>query len=251
LISTENQALNIKNLKEYTIFEDDLVGVHIHRQKIKLSKAIFLGQTILEDSKLLMYDFHYNFILKKIERKNIDLLFTDTDSLCYHIKKQNIFDIIKENSRLFDLSKFDLSNYPINHELYDSVNNKVIGKFKNESIKMIVEIVLLRSKLYTYKVEDEQNSHNKCKGVKRSVVEQEIKIENYRNTLYSGKSFGITQNVIRTYGHQIYSETCHKIALSSKDDKVYICENQVDTRNHGHYLNKLDKIILDKIRLLK
>ena len=183
-------------------------------------------------------------MLKKIERQNIDLLFTDTDSLCYHIKNQNIFDIIKENSGLFDLS-----NYPKNHELYDSVNNKVIGKFKNESIEMITEFVGLRSKLYAYTKENK--TIKKCKGVKSSVVEQEIKIENYRNTLYSGKSFGITQNVIRTYGHQIYSESCNKVALSSKDDKVYICKNQVDTRNHGHYLNKLDKIILDKIRLLK
>ena len=196
LISTENQALNVKNLKEYTIFEDDLVGVHIHRQKIKLCKAIFLGQTILEDSKVLMYDFHYNFMLKKIERQNIDLLFTDTDSLCYHIKNQNIFDIIKENSGLFDLS-----NYPKNHELYDSVNNKVIGKFKNESIEMITEFIGLRSKLYAYTKENK--TIKKCKGVKSSVVEQEIKIENYRNTLYSGKSFGITQNVIRTYGHHL------------------------------------------------
>ena len=116
---------------------------------------------------------------------------------------------------------------------------------------MITEFVGLRSKLYTFTAENDNKCHNKCKGAKKSVVEQEIKIENYRNTLYSGNSFGITQNVIRTYGHQLYSETSHKIALSSKDDKVYICENQVDTRNHGHYLNKLDKIILDKIRLLK
>jgi hypothetical protein len=246
LISTEEKALNVKNLKQFTIFEDDLVGVHIHRQKIKLNKAIFLGQTILEDSKVLMYDFHYNFMLKKIERKNIDLLFTDTDSLCYHIKTQNIFDIIKENS-----TKFDLSSYPKEHEMYDGINSKKLEKFKNESVEMITEFVGLRAKLYTYKVENDNNNHNRCKGVKTSVVENEIKIENYRNTLYSGINFGVSQNVIRTYNHQLYSETCHKVALSSKDDKVYICENQVDTRNHGHYLNKLDKIILDKIRLLK
>jgi len=246
LISTETQALSVKNLKQYTIFEDDLVGVHCHRQEIKLNKAIFLGQTILEDSKVLMYDFHYNFMLKKIERKNIDLLFTDTDSLCYYIKKQNIFEIIKENSSLFDLSK-----YPKNHEMYDGINNKALEKMKNEEIEMITEFVGLRSKCYTYKVQNDKKNHNRCKGIKRAVVENEIKLENYKNTLYSGENFGITQNVIRTYGHQLYSETSSKVALSSKDDKVYICENQRHTRNHGHYKNKIDQIILNKIRLLK
>ena len=174
LISTEKQALNVKNLKQYTIFEEDLVGVHIHRQEIKLNKAIFLGQTILEDSKVLMYNFHYNFMLKKIERKNIDLLFTDTDSLCYHIKKQNIFDIIKENSSLFDLS-----SYPKDHEMYDEINDKALEKMKNEETEMITEFVGLRSKLYTYKVQGDDKNHNRCKGIKRSVVESEIKLENY------------------------------------------------------------------------
>ena len=61
-----------------------------------------------------MYDFHYNFMLKKIPRNDIDLLFTDTDSLCYHIRNQDIFEIIKENK-----DDFDLSNYPKNHELYN------------------------------------------------------------------------------------------------------------------------------------
>jgi hypothetical protein len=234
LISTEEQASLVKNMKSFTIFEDDLVGVHIHRQEIKLNKTIFLGQTILEDSKVLMYDFHYNFILKKIERENLDLLFTDTDSLCYHIRKQNIYDIIKANSE-----RFDLSSYPKTHEMYDDVNDKALEKFKLEEIEQILEFIGLRAKLYTYTVEGSDENHNRCKGVKSSVVKNEIKLENYRNTLYSGVNFSVSQNNIRTYNHQLYSETCHKVALSSKDDKVYICENQVDTRNHGHYLNTI------------
>jgi hypothetical protein len=234
LINTESQALRVKNLNRYTIFEDDLVGVHIQRQKIKLNKPCYLGQTVLDDSKLLMYDFHYNFMLKKIERQNIDLLFTDTDSLCYHIKKENVFDIIKDN-----MDYFDLSNYPKDHELYNGKNSKVIGKFKNESVEMITEIVLLRSKLYSYSVEYHDKSHNKCKGIKRLIAEQEINIANYRDTLYSRKSYRVSQNTIRSFGHQIHSVRTNKIALSSNDDKVYICENQVDTRNHGHYMNTI------------
>ena len=71
------------------------MGVHIQKQSIQLNEPVYLGVSILDDSKALMYDFHYNFMLKKIERENIDLHFTDTDSVCYHINKQDIFEIIK------------------------------------------------------------------------------------------------------------------------------------------------------------
>ena len=145
LITTESEAWRVKNLKSFTIFDDDLVGVHIQKQKILLNKPIYLGQVILDDAKRTMYSFHYNFMLKKIKRENIDLLFTDTDSLCYHIKKQDIFKIIGENKNLFDLSNYDKS-----HELYDGANKKVINKFKNESIEQIVEFVGLRPKCYAF-----------------------------------------------------------------------------------------------------
>ena len=95
-------------------------------------------------------------------RENIDLLFTDTDSLCYSIRKQDIFNIMKENKEYFDLS-----DYPKDHLLHDETNKKVIGKFKNESIKQITEFVGLRAKLYAYSVEDDEEKHLKCKGVKK------------------------------------------------------------------------------------
>jgi len=142
LVSTEEQAYRVKNLSRFTIFDDNLVGVHIQKQKVRLNKPVYLGQAILDDSKYLMYDFHYNFMLKKVERNNIDLLFTDTDSLCYNIKKTDIFQIMKENKNYFDLSEYSKS-----HDLYDPTNKKVIGKFKNESIQQITEFVGLRAKL--------------------------------------------------------------------------------------------------------
>ena len=66
-------------------------------------------------------------MMKKVNHENIKLLFTDTDSLAYYIKKQDIFEIIKENK-----DEFDLSNYPKDHELYDPKNSKVLKKMKKE-----------------------------------------------------------------------------------------------------------------------
>jgi hypothetical protein len=226
LICTEEQAMRVKNMKRFTIFNDNLVGLHIHKNEVKLCKPIYLGQNILDDSKFTMYNFHYNFMMKKIERENVDLLFTDTDSLCYNVRKQDIFEIIKKNSELFDLS-----NYPKNHELYDGVNNKALGKFKNESPKQINEFIGLRAKLYSYTVDDENESHNKCKGVKKCVAEKNIDISNYRTTLYERQNMTVEQNGIRSYSHELYTEKISKIALSCRDDKVHICDDNVKTRN--------------------
>jgi len=233
LVSTEEQAYRVKNLSRFTIFDDNLVGVHIQKQKVRLNKPVYLGQAILDDSKYLMYDFHYNFMLKKVERNNIDLLFTDTDSLCYNIKKTDIFQIMKENKNYFDLSEYSKS-----HDLYDPTNKKVIGKFKNESIQQITEFVGLRAKLYAYSVDLDISKHLKCKGVKTNIVKKDLTIEKYRNTLFSRKSESLSQNGIRSYQHQLYTETITKTALSCNDDKVWIDGDNIHTRNFGHYRNR-------------
>ena len=88
-----------------------------------------------------MNDFHYNTMLTYFGKENLDLLFTDTDSLCYHIKNKDPFVFMQNNKELFDLS-----NYDNQHQLYDGTNNKVIGKFKNKSIKQIKEFTGLHSK---------------------------------------------------------------------------------------------------------
>ena len=132
---------------------------------------------------------------------------------------------------------FDLSNYPKEHELYDKTNNKVMGKFKNESPSEITEFIGLRAKLYAFTIEGDEKSHNKCKGVKKNVVSK-LMMDDYRNTLYTRKSKQIQQNGIRSYKHEIYTETITKTALSCTDDKVFICDDNIHTRNLGHYRNK-------------
>ena len=96
LITTEKEALEAgRNLKRFTIFNKDLVGLHIQRTEIELNKPIYLGQNILADSKDLKAKFYYYFMLKHVDRKNINF-FTDTDSFCYHIKETDIFEIMKK-----------------------------------------------------------------------------------------------------------------------------------------------------------
>jgi hypothetical protein len=168
-------------------------------------------------------------MLKNIKRENVDLIFTDTDSLCYHVKNENVFELIKSNK-----DKFDLSNYPKNHDMYDSSNNKVIGKFKNESVSQITEFIGLRSKLYSFTTDKDDISHNKCKGVKTSVAKNELTIHDYRHTLETLESKSVEQSNIRSYGHKLYTEKQYKVALSARDDKVHIL------KENGKYINTLN-----------
>ena len=230
LVTDENEAWKVKNLNKFTIFNENLIGVHIQKRKIMLNKPIYLANSILDDSKRLMYDFHYNFMLEKVKREDIDLLFTDTDSLCYEIRKTDIFEIIKDNK-----DYFDLSDYPKDDILYDKTNKKVIGKFKNESIKQITEFVGLRAKLYAFKVDKSDVKHLKCKGIKKNVAKKDLNIEMYKDCLFKRESKSISQNSIRSYKHQLYSETVTKTALSCNDDKIYICNDNINTFSLGHY----------------
>jgi hypothetical protein len=140
---------------------DDLCGVMRTNAIVKLDKPITVGMCILDLSKLHMYDFHYNTI-KKQYKERATLLFTDTDSLTYEIKTDDIYDDMSRQKHFYDFS-----DYPINHPLYDVTNKKVIGKFKDEtSSKIITEFVGLRAKMYSFKTDDKENK--KANGIKKN-----------------------------------------------------------------------------------
>ena len=91
-----------------------------------------------------MYDFHYNFIKKNFSAK---LLFTDTDSLTYEIKSENVY---KEFYQWKDL--FDFSNYSKDTMFYDDTIKKVIGKMKDEHGGAIIDqFIRLKSNMYSMK----------------------------------------------------------------------------------------------------
>ena len=115
------------NYDKRTIFSDHLIAVHMHKTRLKLDKPIYLGMSILDLSKTLMYEFHYNYIKKKFG-KNAELLYTDTDSLKYLIKTKDFYKDISDDI----VEWFDTSNYPKEHPIFYAKNKKVIGKMKDE-----------------------------------------------------------------------------------------------------------------------
>ena len=154
------------------------------KTEVYFNKPIFVGQAILDLSKTLMFDFHYNFIRKKYGN-TAELLFTDTDSLMYLIQTDNFYHDIKKDIK----RNFDTSDYEVNHPsgIKTGVNKKVIGKFKDEvGGKQITHFVGLRPKLYTFKVEDKGETR-KAKGVKKNVIKKSLTFEVYKKCLFSEK----------------------------------------------------------------
>ena len=107
--------------------------------------------------------------------------------------------------------------------------------FKDEAAgKNIKEFVGLRSKLYSFKM-DEGKENKRCKGIKKAVVEKSIRHEDYKTCLETGKEQLRRQNIIRSYEHTLYTEEVNKIALSAADDKRYLLKDSFDTLAWGHY----------------
>ena len=154
------------------------------RTKLVYNKPVYLGMCILDLSKALMFEFHYDYIKNKYSDR-AKLLMTDTDSLIYEIKTDDLYNDISEDVE----SKFDTSEFDKNHPaVVGSVkfkvrkNKKIVGMFKDETAgKQIEELVGLRSKLYSYKLHDKE--HKRCKGVKKNVVAKSITHEDYKNCL--------------------------------------------------------------------
>ena len=214
------------------IFNENLISVHMKKTSLTMNKPVYLGMCILDLSKTLMFDFHYNYIKPKYGDK-AKLLFTDTDSFLYEIQTEDFYKDISGDVN----KRFDTSDYPENHPsgIPTGINKKVLGMFKDEVAgKIIKEFVGLRSKLYSF-IMEEGKENKKCKGVKRQVVENSITHEDYKTCLTSGKEKLVKQNIIRSYEHEVYTEEVNKVALSADDDKRYILKDGMHTLAWGHY----------------
>ena len=235
LVNTEEKFRKLiakPNFRSRKIFSENLISVHMKNTSLTMNKPVYLGMCILDLSKTIMFDFHYNYIKPKYGDK-AKLLFTDTDSLMYEIQTEDFYKDISGDVK----DRFDTSDYPENHPsgIPTGINKKVLGMMKDEAAgKIIKEFVGLRSKLYSFKME-EGGENKKCKGVKKQVVENTITYEDYKTCLTTGKEQLRKQNILRSYNHEVYTEEINKVALSVLDDKRYILSDGIHTLAWGHY----------------
>ena len=161
MISSDKVAQKLEAKPNYdrcSIFDENLIAVHMKTTKLYFNKPVYLGMSILDLSKSLMYNFQYNYIKTKYG-DNAKLLFTDTDSLSYEVRTKDLYKDINPDIE----KRFDTSDYPTNHSsgIKTGLNSKVLGMFKDEAGgKQIVEFVGLRAKLYSYKMLDGYEDNN-------------------------------------------------------------------------------------------
>ena len=117
LVNNEKDFLKYTSRPTYVthkLFHEGYAAIHEIKPILLLNKSIYVGFTVLALSKRMMYDFHYNFIKNNF---NAELLFTDTDSLTYEIKSENVYEDFFKWKDLFDFS-----NYSKDSKFYNDAN---------------------------------------------------------------------------------------------------------------------------------
>ena len=164
LVTNEKKLDKLTSKPTYVsskIFNENLMAVHKVKETLTLNRPAYVGMCILDLSKMLMYDFHYNYIKKKYNNR-ARLLFTNTDSLTYEIEAEDVYKGFWN-----DKDMFDNSDYPESSPYYCNANKKIIGKFKDEACGIpIAEFIGVKSKMYSY-VKDNEKGGRTAKGIKR------------------------------------------------------------------------------------
>ena len=154
---------------------------------------------------------------------------------------------------IMNYQQYDFSDSPDSHPCFNecpiptkyiqSLNKKIVGKFKDEEQgHPIIEFVGMRAKCYSYKRADGHNPEfdkecKKLKGIVKSVVKQNIHHDHYKKCLFDNQNSYASMNSFRSYNHQFKTIRQIKSALVNFDDKRYTLSDGIHTLAHGHYLS--------------
>ena len=148
LTNNEKNYLKCTSKPSYMLhkkFDNNSAVIHKNKLALQLKKSAYIGMCILEFSKILIYEFHYDYIKNKYDNKS-KLLFADTGSLMHEIETEDVYEDFST-----DKKKFDFSNYSIKSKYYDNSNKLVIGTMKDETGGVAIkEFVGLKPKMYSF-----------------------------------------------------------------------------------------------------
>ena len=233
LVITEEKYLHTvmkPNFKSGVLFGENLMGCEMGKIKVIMNKPVYLGQVILDLSKIVMYEFHYDYMVPKYGLEKLKLCYMDTDSLVYDIKTMDFYEDIADNVR----ARFDTSGYCPNRPLPVGLNKKVIGLMKDKlGGKIMTEFVTLRPKLYSYKVLD-GSEDKKCKGIKKCVVKKTLTFEDYKACLFNNSTEYRSQLTFRLAKHEVHTIQVNKVTLNRDDDKRISRKDRISTFVRGH-----------------
>ena len=206
------------------VFDDNLAAVQLYRERVKLNKPITVGFSILELSKLRMYQFWYDFVQVAFQDAKVSLLMSDTDSFLMKIEgEENVQGILRQYS-----DRFDLSQLRDGHPLRSDRNKQQPGKMKlqlpNETC---LEVVVLSSKCYS--ILTDQSSCSAMKGVPGRLTH-----DVYRDCIENGSCFTGRVNSVKHFNQSLYQVSTERRMLSPLDTKRhYFSANE--SISFGHY----------------
>ena len=217
------------NYHTINLISEDLSIIEMKKTKVKTNKSIYLGLSILEISKILMYEFWYDYMKPKYN-DDAKLCYMDTDSFVMHIKTNDFYKDISDDVD----NRFDTSNYEVKRPLPIGKNKKVIGLMKDElGGETITEFIALRPKTYSY-LTDNDKIDKKAKGTKKCVIKKMIKFDDYKKCLLNDKVILKSQQRFISKKHDVYTEDVNKIALSNDDDKRIVSLDKISSYPYGY-----------------
>ena len=212
-----NKLVSEPNYHTMKLISENLSIIEMKKVKVKMKKPIYLGLSILEMSKIIMYEFWYDYVKKKYGDM-VKLCYMDTDSLIMNIKTKDFYKDIAQDVE----ERFDTSNYGVDRPLPKGKNKKVIGLMKDElGGGIITEFVALRPKTYSY-ITDEFIEMKKAKGTKKLC-------------LFENEPMLKSQQRFKSENHDVYTENINKIALSSNDDKKIVALDGITSYPYGYW----------------
>ena len=193
LVTTDkkrNKLVSEPNYHTINYISKDLSIIEMNKTRVKMNKPIYFGLSILDISKILMYEFWYDYMKPK-HGNDVILCYMDTDSFVTNIKTEDFYKDIANDVE----KRYDTSNYEVNRPLPTGKNKKVIDLMKDElGGKIVTEFVTLIPKTYSY-LTDDGKEDKKAKRTKKCVIKRMIIFDDYKECLLNGSDIKITTKI--------------------------------------------------------
>ena len=229
LVTTDKKRSKLVSEPKYhtmNLISENLSTIEMKKTKVKMNKPIYLGLSILEISKILMYEFWYDYMKPKYN-DNVRLCYMDTDSFVMHVKTNDFYKDISDDVD----NRFGTSNYEVKRPLPIGKNKKFIGLMKDElGGEIITEFIALRPKTLTHN----DKTDKKAKGTKKCVIKKMIKFDDYKKCFLNDEVILKSQQRFISNKHDVYTEDVNKIALSNDDDKRIVSPDKISSYPYGY-----------------
>ena len=241
IVNKLKRALKLVAKPQYVthdILTKNLCTIRMSRRMTKLDKPVYVGFSILDLSKLHMYKFHYERMMQ-LYGSNAELLFTDTDSLCYEIRTEDVYADLRPYLNDFDTSDYDKSKYSKSDSRYhlcSKRNCKAVGKFHDDADGCVLtEFAGVASKAYSLLGQNFQKTA--LKGVPKFLKDRECTHDKYKNIIEKQNRYFCHFCQIQSLKHKLHLIAVNKSAMHGFDSKRFIHEDGTHTSAFYHYLN--------------